>query len=421
VVTTDIEIKGDYEMIDKEEYEKIKSSGSAVMKNFFYSDADLPAGVHIDDAVMTFSPRYLELTSFKSRIGKSDFNMKGKLENYLAYALKDGVLKGNLSHHSRFINANELMAMSSEEEAAADTAASTLVEVPKNIDFVLTSKIDKLLYDKLVITDTKGKITIRNGNVRLDGLYMAMLDGSMKLTGTYSTENLNKPYMDFDIQANGINISKAATSFTSVGAILPFAKAARGKVNAGFNYYSRLNKGGNAVLSSLNGGGNLRSKGIEVSNTKIQNTLASLLKNEHYKQLVAKDLNVNFKLENGGLTLKPFKLKVYGKELKVQGRQGLDKTMDYRIDMPVSRKDLAAVAGFLGGVVPTKGADVPIGILVKGTFEDPKIDLDLSAAKKIMGDELSKEADKAIDNLIKDENVKKQVKDLKKKLGNIFK
>jgi uncharacterized protein involved in outer membrane biogenesis len=421
VITTDIVVEGDYEMIDKEEYEKIKSSGSAVMKDFFYSDADLPVGLHIDDAVMTFSPRYLELKSFKSRIGKSDFSMKGKLENYLAYALKDGTLKGNLSHHSRFINANELMAMSSGEEEAEDTTASTLAVVPQNIDFILMSNIDKILYDKLVITNTKGKITIRDGKVVLDGLYMALLDGSMKLTGTYSTADVNKPYMDFDIKATDIDISKAATSFTSVGAILPFAKAAKGKVNAGFNYYSRLDKEGNAVLSSLNGGGNLRSKGIEVSNTKIQNTLASLMKNERYKQLVAKDLNVNFKLENGGLTLKPFKLKVYGKELKVQGRQGLDKTMDYRIDMPVSRKDLAAVAGFLGGAVPTNGPDVPVGILVKGTFEEPKIDLDLSAAKKVLGDELSKEADKAIDNLIKDENVKKQVKDLKKKLGNIFK
>jgi len=133
--------------------------------------------------------------------------MKGKLENYLAYALKDGVLKGTLSHYSRFINANELMAMSSdEEEAAADTIASTLVEVPKNIYFVLTSKIDKILYDKLVITDTKGKITIRNGNVVLDGLDMALLDGRMNLTGKYSTENIKRPFVDFNVKvANNLS------------------------------------------------------------------------------------------------------------------------------------------------------------------------------------------------------------------------
>ena len=421
VITSDIVVEGDYEMIDKEQYENIKSDGTATMKGFFYSDKDLPLGIHIDDAVMTFSPRHMELKTFKSRIGKSDFSMRGKIENYLAYVMKDDVLKGNLSHYSRFINANELMAMSSEEDVSADTTASTLVEIPKNLDFVLTSKVDKILYDKLVITATKGKITIRDGKAVLDGLYMALLDGSMKLTGTYSTADLKKPYMDFDIKADNISINKAANSFSVVDSLLPFARNAKGRVSAGFKYFSRLDSVGNPVLATLNGGGNLKSDGIEVSGTKVQNMLSSMLKNPRYKQLVAKDLNVDFTLDRGGLVVKPFKAKIYGKELKVQGHQGLNKTMDYRVDMPVSRKDLAAVAGILGGVVPTKGDDVPIGILVKGTFDDPKINLDLTAAKKIMRDELSKEADKAIDNLIKDKDVQKQLKDMKKKLGNIFK
>ncbi|NPA36318.1 MAG: AsmA-like C-terminal region-containing protein [Chlorobi bacterium] len=421
VITADIEIEGDYEMIDKEEYDKIKSTGSATMKDFFYSDADLPLGINIDDAVMIFSPRYLELKSFNSRIGKSDFSMTGKLENYLAYALKDGVLKGTLSHHSKFIDANELMSMGSEEESVADTSVSELAVVPKNIDFVLMSRVDKILYDKLVITNAKGKITIRNGNVVLDGLLMSLLDGSMNLTGTYSTADVNKPYVDFKIKASSISINKAAESFSVVDSILPFARNARGRVSAGFNFYSRLDSLGDPVLASLSGGGNLKSDGIEVSGTKLQNMLAGMLKNERYKEFVAKDINVNFKLDKGGLSIEPFKTKIYDKEIKIQGRQGLDKTMDYRVDMPVSRKDLAAISGMLGGVVPTKGDDVPVGIIVKGTFDEPEVSLDLDAAKKILGDELSKEADKAIDNLIKDDNVKKQVKDIKKKLGNIFK
>lgn len=418
MITTDIVVEGDYEMIDKEEYEKIKSTGSATMKNFFYSDADLPAGVHIDDAVMTFSPRYLKLTSFKSRIGKSDFNMKGKLENYLAYALKDGVLKGTLSHYSRFINANELMAMSSdEEEAAADTIASTLVEVPKNIYFVLTSKIDKILYDKLVITDTKGKITIRNGNVVLDGLDMALLDGRMNLTGKYSTENIKRPFVDFNVKVSDVDINKAAYSFSVVDSLMPIAKAAQGRISAGFKYSSLLTKDAAPVISSVNGGGNLKSSGIEIAGTKVQNTIASLLKNNKYKQMVAKDLDINFKLDRGGIIVEPFTAKVYGKEIKIHGRQGLDKSLDYEIVFPLSRKDMAGIAGFLGGVIPPKGGDIPVGVIIKGNFNSPELSLDLDEAKKIIGKELENKANDAIDNLMKDKNVQKTLK----KLGKIFK
>ncbi len=422
VITTDLIIDGDYNMIENETYEEIKANGSATMKDFFYSDNDLPKGMFIDVAEMAFTPRYMQLKSFKSRIGRSDFSMAGKLENYLAYALKDGTLKGKLNHYSKLIDANDLMSMdSSESNSAEDSVTMEVVIVPKNIDFVLSSKTDKILYDKLTITNTKGKVTIRDGRVILDGLNMALLDGAMNLTGQYSTQDINKPFVDFDIKATNIDINKAAHSFSVVDSIVPIAKNAKGKVSAGFKYYSLLGEDSFPIMSSVSGGGNLKSKGIEISDSKIQNGIAVMLKNERYKKMVAKNLNVNFKLDKGNLIVEPFTANIYNKELKIQGKQGLDQSVDYKLTMPVSRKELANLAGFLGGAIPTSGDDVPVDIIVKGTTKDPEISLNLDKAKEVLGKELTKEADKVIDELIKDDKVKKQVNDLKKKLGNIFK
>ncbi len=422
IITTDLIIDGDYSMIEKEAYEDIKANGSAAMKDFFYSDSDLPKGVSIDIAEMVFTPRYMQLKSFNSRMGRSDFSMTGKLENYLSYVLKDGTLKGKLNHYSKLIDANDLMTMSSlEGSTTEDSVTAEVVIVPKNINFILNSKIDKILYDKLTITNSKGKVTIIDGKVILDGLNMALLDGAINLTGQYSTHDVTKPFVDFDVKATNIDINRAAHSFSVVDSIVPIAKNAQGKVSAGFKYYSLLGKDTSPIISSVDGGGNLKSKGIEISDSKIQNGIAAMLKNERYKKMVAKDLNVNFKLDKGSLIVEPFTANIYNKELKIQGKQGLDQTIDYKLIMPVSRKELATLAGFLGGAIPTSGDDVPIDIIVKGTTKDPKISLNLDKAKEVLGKELTKEADKAIDELIKDENVKKQVKDLKKKLGNIFK
>ncbi len=421
VIAADLIIAGDYDMIEKEAYEKIKSNGGATMQSFFYSDTDLPQGIYIDEAEMTFSPRYMQLKSFHSRMGRSDFNMTGKLENYLAYVLKDGILKGTLNHYSKLIDANELMTIGSEESSEEEATAMEVVEVPKNLNFVLNSKTDKILYDKLVIANTKGKVTIHDGKVILDGLDMALLDGAMKLTGQYSTENINNPFVDFDIKATNIDINKAANSFSVVDSIVPIAKNAKGLVSAGFKYSSRLSEDSSPIMSSVSGGGNLKSNGIEISGSKIQNGIAALLKNNKYKKMEVKNLDVNFKIDKGNLIVEPFTANIYNKELKIQGKQGVDQSMDYKITMPISRKELAGLAGFLGGVISTSGSDVPVDIIVKGTVKEPEISLNLDQAKAVLGDELVKEADKVIDNLIKDENVKKQVNDLKKKLENIFK
>ena len=191
------------------------------------------------------------------------------LYNQIKYAKNLGIEhpeKFSKKELSKLIDANDLMSMgSSESNSAEDSVATEVVIVPKNIDFVLSSKTDKILYDKLTITNTKGKVTIRDGRVILDGLNMALLDGAMNLTGQYSTEDINKPFVDFDIKATNIDINRAAYSFSVVDSIVPIAKNAKGKVSAGFKYYSLLGEDSSPIMSSVSGGGNLKSKGIEIS------------------------------------------------------------------------------------------------------------------------------------------------------------
>ena len=173
IIDADVTLDGNYAMVEKEDYESIKASGFIKLSAFSFKSNDLPQGITISQSEMQITPLFISLNSFVSKIGQSDFSLDGKIENYLSYVLKDGVLKGKLNHSSTYINSNEFLTdeTSATTPAAQDTAALVIVEVPKNIDFVLTSSIGKLDYDKLVITNAKGKITIRDGKVLMDGSY----------------------------------------------------------------------------------------------------------------------------------------------------------------------------------------------------------------------------------------------------------
>ncbi|TAJ07903.1 AsmA family protein [Marinilabiliaceae bacterium JC017] len=415
LVSADLVVDGDYEMIEKEAYEQIKANGQVGLKGFLYTSPDMPQSLEIKQAEMTFSPRYLDLASFSAKMGRTDFNLKGRLENYLAYALKDGVLKGKLVHTSKLVDSNEFLSESTEEEVeTTDITALEVIEVPKTLDFVLSSKIDRLLYDKLVINNTAGKIVIKNGRVVLDGLSMNLLDGSMKMSGQYNTQNMKKPFVDLNINASKIDINMAANSFSVVDSLVPIAKKAAGKVSSRFSYYSELGDDFMPVLSTVGGEGNVKSKGVEVSGAKIQDGLAAALKDDKYKVMKAEDLDINFKLKEGNLIVEPFTAKIFDKKVTVAGTQGLDQTMNYNITMPVSRKELAGVAGLMGMSIPTSGDDLPVDILIKGTVSKPEIKLNLEKATKVVGKELEKEAEKAVKNLLKDD-------DLKKKFESIFK
>jgi hypothetical protein len=431
IINADLNLAGNYQMIEKELYEQIKADGKVLMNNFEFTSTDLPVPFYIDKAALNFTPRYLELASFDSRLGKSDFSLSGRLDNYLAYALKDGVLKGTLNHYSKNIDTDELMSLSGPEDstAVADTSAMETVIVPKNIDFVLASKIDKLKYDKLNVSNAYGKIVVKDGRVLLDGLNVDMLGGKMVMSGQYNTQDEKKPFVDFVFDASKINISQAVSSFSVIDSLLPIAKLAQGIVNTKFSYSSQIGKDMMPVLSSVTGVGRLLSEGIEVSGSKVQAGLVSMLKDEKYKTFTAKDLLVNFKLENGNLLVSPFTTNIYGKPVDVQGRQGLDKTLEYKMGMKVSREELSKFAGALGATFSSKGDDIPIEILIKGTVTDPKLSINMAKATEEAKSEFKKEAEKmvdkevekAVENIKADPNVKKGVEDAKKKLKNLLK
>ena len=425
IIKANINMAADYNMVEKEEYEKINASGQVELKNFSYTSKDLPQGLMISNANMTLSPRYVVLDAFSMKMGKSDFDLNGRLENYLAYALKDGILKGTLNHRSTLIDSNEFLTSEAPAEATADTSAMEIVEVPKNINFELSSTIGTLLYDKLTVKNAKGKILVKDGRVVLDGLKMEACEGVMVMNGEYNTQNMEKPFVAFDMNLSGVDINAAVNSFSVVDSLLPIAKHAFGKVNTKMSFNSLLGKDFMPVLSSVGSTGNLKSDNVEVKGAKFQDGLATALKNDKYKTLVAKNLNINFRVENGNIIIDPFKPNVFGKELTVSGQQSLDQSILYQVRMPVERQELSALAGLMGLKIPDKGDDLPVGITIKGTIKKPEIGLNLDEAKKILakevGKELEKEAEKAVDKLLKDPAVKKEVDNLKKKLGNFLK
>jgi hypothetical protein len=424
IITADMSINGDYEMVEKEQYEDIEADGNIALKDFFFSTPDFKDGFRISNADLRITPRYMELRTFRSAFGSSDFDLQGKVENYLSYALKDGTLKGKLTHNSKLIDTNELMQLAGGEDTTAveeDTTAMELVIVPKNLNFTLNSSINRLLYDKLVMNNMKGKITIVDGRVVLDGLSSNMLDGSMVVSGEYNTADTLKPFVNFDMALNSIDVNKAVNSFSMVDSMMPIAKKAVGTVSTTMKFNSLMGKDMSPVLNSINGGGLLKSKGVEISGAKVQNALASMLKNDKYKKARAENLNINFLLENGNVIVKPFTTSLFGKNLTISGTQGLDQSLDYLIKMPVTKQELGNVAGLLGTTLPSSSNDIMVDVMVQGTVNDPKLKFKLDDEfKEQAKKELEKEVKKAADKLIDDPKVKEKVDELKDKLKDLF-
>ena len=219
-VNAQLNTKGRMSDLEAERYANLPTTGSMEISDFYYESPDLPQGFGIANTKMTLDPKEITLANFKGNAGKTDLNMDGKISNYLAYALNDSaMLYGNLNFSSAMVDANEWMT-ESEEEVTEDTAALEIVRIPENVDFVLASNIESILYDDLELKNFNGKLIVRDGAVRMEKVGFNLLDGQFEMSGAYnSAMALTDPLYDFDFSIKGMSIASAFQSFTTTSAI----------------------------------------------------------------------------------------------------------------------------------------------------------------------------------------------------------
>lgn len=408
IFTTDVTFNGKYQYIEKEKYEKFIAKGSVVFKDILFVNAEFPQGISIPQGSIVITPAHLSLNKLQAKIYSSDFMLQGNLSNYLPYIFKNETLKGNFSLTSRQINLNEfiiaqskvaktdslqLSADSLASQTAKPSAAESALEIPKNMDVQFTTNINTIIFDRLNINDVKGHITLSKGIATLKNLSMGLLNGNMVMNGQYNTSNPQIPSVDFNLNISEFDIHEAYNAFSFIKKSIPVAMNCEGQISASMKFSSQLDKEMSPIMTTANGKGSLESKGITIKDNPAMNQLASVLKNDELSRLSISKLKINFKLENGNISVEPFKTSFAGNPVTVYGNQTVDGQLNYTLSMNVSRnffgKDINNLLKSIPGSNNIKNLDLDAKI--GGTLSKPVIKPDLSKAIKAVTKEAEKE------------------------------
>jgi cell division septum initiation protein DivIVA len=422
----DITLKGKLSSVENEQYENFTALGSILVKNFSYKSTMMNDPVDIVITQLNFSPAYLDLVSFRSKIGKNDFNAQGKLTNYLAYFFKDEVLKGNLKTTSQYFDISSLMPEETESspDGSADTSAVTAVEIPANIDFEMTASFDKLIYDNITMENVKGQLKIKDQKLELTNLGMNLLRGEMVMNGVYSTINPEKPGFDFGLNIKNIDIQEAYKTLQILSTYAPIAQKTSGTLSAKMNLKSTLDKEMMPVYETMTGGGEFSTSPIKVSGVNTLDKIADALKMDNLRSLDISKILVQFEFVDGKIMVEPFDMKVSNYTAKLGGWTAFDQTIDYVMNLNVPRKELGSAANnVLDNMVSqanSKGANFSLGetvsldVLIGGTLTDPTLKTGLKEAGKDLMEDVKEQVKAEIEKKV--EEVKEDVKAQAQKL-----
>ncbi|MCA1762609.1 MAG: AsmA family protein [Flavobacteriales bacterium] len=353
--------------IENQRFNEFEADGGAELKSFNYRDTDV--GAEIPEAKMSFSPEKLTVETFKLIYEEINMSFDGYMENYVAYALTDTLLKGRFNFEADRLDVNKFMPEDStstegedvESEIADTTASGDPFLVPANLDVILTATIGEVLYDEIVLSDITGEIAIQDEIAALREVKFKTLDGTL---------------------------------------------------------VTQLNNNMEPIYETMNGRGTLNTSAIVLEGGKFLSKLSKTLKSPQLARQEVDPIRTTFVIENGKITTDPFDMKLNDITATVSGYTSFDETLDYNMKMKIPRKSLggdfnkmaegllAQANSFLGGSMKM-GEFINMDVRVHEDLYDPTITPSFAgmeggdvkdAAKDAIKEKVKEEIDEKVDD-----------------------
>lgn len=402
ILKMDVNSHFDMNSIEIKEYQNIKNAGIISLNGFKYEGKDVAKPFYIDKTSISFNTNTMKLNEFKAQTGDSDINVKGNLDNFYGFLFKGEVLKGNFSLEANQLDVSDFMVAS--EKTTEETTSKEVVKIPAFLDCTFNATAKKVTYDNVNLSTVTGKLVIKDETVDLQNLKMNAFGGLIKLNGKVSTKN---EIADFNmgLSLKNVSIEESFSNLEMLQSIAPISSVVGGKMNSTIKLSGNLLNDLTPNLKTLSGDllSLLFNTKLKATNSKMISYLGEEIKFIDVKKLDFENIKTQVSFKNGGVTVKPFKLKYKDIDIKVAGTHGFDQSMNYNLQFNVPAKHLGSeitnLISKFSKKEQNKIGSVPINANLTGSFSNPKLQTNIKKATSDLTKKLVKQQkDKLLNN-----------------------
>ena len=401
LLNADVNVKGNVKDIQQHKFDQFSAGGNIDLSNFLYIAKDYPTGVKINTLKTDFTPAKVNITALSGQYLSTNFNGTGQVNNLLNYALDNKPLNAVFNFDADNVNLNDWMGTSA--DTVAKGAAAAPFAVPDNLDVIVNTKVNKVHYDKVDITNLTGIMKVNDEKVTLQNIQGNALDGSVAISGTYSTkESKTKPDISLMYNVDKVDVQKTFAAFNTVQKLMPIGKFIAGKMTSALALKGKLGDNMMPDMNTLTGNGNLLLIEGFLSKFAPLDKISSTLNVKALEQISLKEVKNYFEFSNGKLLVKPFNIKVSNIDMEIGGLQGFDQSLDYVINMKLPRALMGSqgnqLVNNLVNQVNSKGIPLKVGEIVNlnlklgGFFKNPTVKTDLKQGAENLATQLKQQA-----------------------------
>ncbi len=363
--------------------------------------------VHDLNGELALTPSSVSLTSLSFKLGSSDIELNGSLNDYMEYLKAPEHRKATPhltgSYHSDFLNVDELIDW--EEESSSDPVPIHLPDLTSSV----TASVGKMVVTGVTMHNLKAKASTTPGQIRLDQAGIELFGG--KASGSFTWDVPQPDHTIITFKGSLANLQSEAffKEFQVLGEKSNFHEHVSGAFSTDLSYYSELDVYLNPLLKTTEMKGNFGMTKSRLSGHPLQNKLADLFKAGELRNAVLDQWESTFTVDDRVLTLKDLRLTSGDIGVELDGTQHLvDETIDYKVKAYLPGRYKSAIASVItkqaADALTQQNGTLVVPLHVRGTLNNPGIQPDQDVIRPIVQNYLKDRAQDALKNLFGRDN-----------------
>lgn len=338
-IDLDANLLNDKNQTDK--FRQWQANGFVQVEGGNITAASLKYPLELPSIQMDFTPEVFNIKESRLKIGKSDFNLSGKLSNILSYFKNDSLLRGNFNFVSSRTDIIQLMLLTSGIGDKQATPALTTTDkgstgpymVPKGVDVQLNVNIASANYGTGIARDIKGLIRVKDGVLVLDDLAFVTPAAKMMLSTVYKTPRKNHLYMGLDFHMMNIEIDELLRTVPDIDTIMPMLRSFSGKGDFHMAAETYLDSMYNPKMSTIRGAASIKGQDLVLMDGETFSEIAKTLRFSKKTHNKIDSLSAEFTMFKNEIDIFPFLIVMDKYKAVVAGKHNMDMTFDYHISV----------------------------------------------------------------------------------------
>jgi uncharacterized protein involved in outer membrane biogenesis len=393
----------------------MEMNGTLSLKGFSLPSSKVMKNPVLMNGSLRFSPKDVTLESLSVKTGKSDFSLNGQLSGYMnllpSKEPQPAVLKGTLNSH--LIDINDMIFIDKKTPILKPWDLEKPLKnlpIPPILQADASLSLQSVVFGRLKAESIKGRLTIKNGILDLNGLEVSAYDG--KLTGNTS---INFSQIE-NVRYNGEFDLKKLSAQTFISSFFGTGDNFRGLVSSSLSF-SGAGLDSISFLNNLKGSGSGSIENGQFVNWDFTKKLGQKLQFLNFDTLSFGNAYTTFNFEKQRVFTPALLFQTQYGDFTISGSTGYDTTINYDIAFKLNNTaaNLATKSklGDIGSIL-SSGTVPQLYLIATGTLKSPSFQIDTTRTRKEVQDKVKNEAEKLLNK--QDEKLREKGKKILDKL-----